>query len=31
MGHVTLVGENGTGVDYLLDRVRDLRDGLTFA
>jgi len=31
MGHVTLVGENGAGADYLLDRVRDIRDGLTFA
>jgi len=31
MGHVTLVGENGSGVDYLVDRVRNLRDGLTFA
>ncbi|MEF8853753.1 MAG: 5-(carboxyamino)imidazole ribonucleotide synthase [Haloarculaceae archaeon] len=31
MGHVTLVGENGSGPDYLLDRVSDLRDGLTFA
>jgi len=30
MGHVTLVGENGSGTDYLLDRVRELRDDLTF-
>jgi 5-(carboxyamino)imidazole ribonucleotide synthase len=30
MGHVTLVGGDGSGTDYLLDRVRGLRDGLTF-
>ena len=30
MGHVTLVGEEGAGRPYLLDSVRELRDGLTF-
>ena len=30
MGHVTLVGEEGAGLPYLLDSVRELRDGLTF-